>query len=47
MFATFPERAGADEVVARLPRQWRGFVARARNTSPLLGRLREAQDCHR
>lgn len=39
LFAAFEDEASARSVLARVPRQWRGFVARGLNESPLLQRL--------
>lgn len=38
VFAPFSEQARAHAALARLPRQWRGFVVRGLNRSPLLER---------
>lgn len=35
VFAAFPERRAAQQVLEQLPDGWRGFVARGRNRSPL------------
>ncbi len=40
LFASFGKRAEAEQVLSRLPEGWGGFVARGRNRSPLLERLR-------
>ncbi len=42
VFAPFGERVEAERVLHQLPADWRGFVARGRNYSPLLERLCEA-----
>ena len=39
VFAAFPSAARAEEVLARRPPEWNGFVARGRNRSPLHERL--------
>lgn len=39
VFAAFPNAARAEEVLARRPPEWNGFVARGRNRSPLHERL--------
>ena len=39
VFAPFEEEAVARRLLRELPREWRGFVARGRNRSPLLERL--------
>ncbi len=39
VFASFAEEARARSVLAELPSNWRGFVARGRNRSPLTDRL--------
>jgi len=39
VFASFPDEAAAQRVLARMPGRWRGFVVRGRNRSPLLDRL--------
>jgi len=44
VFARFPDREAAAAVMRQLPAPWTGFVARGRNRSPLLDRLREARD---
>lgn len=40
VFAAFPDEETARDLHAELPDHWRGFVARGRNQSPLLERLR-------
>ncbi len=42
VFAPFEDKPEAQRVLRQLPSDWRGFVARGRNCSPLLERLREA-----
>lgn len=42
VFAEFPSRQAAWDVKAALPGQWRAFVARGMNRSPLLERLKYA-----
>ncbi len=42
VFAEFPGRQAAWDVKAQLPDEWRGFVARGMNRSPLLERLKYA-----
>ncbi|GAB4346761.1 MAG: 4-(cytidine 5'-diphospho)-2-C-methyl-D-erythritol kinase [Gammaproteobacteria bacterium] len=42
LFAEFPDREAAEKVMAMVPQQWRGVVARGLNRSPLLDRLGEA-----
>lgn len=42
LFASFAEQSEAAAVLAQLPEQWRGFVARGCNRSPLMQRLEEA-----
>jgi 4-diphosphocytidyl-2-C-methyl-D-erythritol kinase len=39
IFAPFEMREDAERVLARLPEQWKGFVAQGRNRSPLLDAL--------
>lgn len=41
VFASFPDEAAAQRVLARMPGRWRGFVVRGINRSPLLDRLRD------
>lgn len=41
VFAAFAAEPTAYAVLAKLPKGWRGFVARGLNESPLLGRLRQ------
>jgi len=41
VFAPFEQRGEAEEVLSRLPEQWKGFVARGRNRSPLLDALKQ------
>lgn len=43
VFAGWPERAAAERAAAELLPEWRGFVVRGRNQSPLLQRLQQAQ----
>ncbi len=45
VFAAFPRRAAAEQVLARRPTGLAGFVARGLNHSPLLWRLRAASRC--
>ena len=40
IFAPFADEAQARRVFDRMPAQWRGFVAKGLNQSPLLGRLK-------
>lgn len=42
LFAPFAEQSEAAAVLAQLPEQWRGFVARGCNRSPLMQRLEKA-----
>ena len=42
VYASFPDREAAVVVMRQMPAPWSGFVARGRNRSPLLDRLREA-----
>ncbi len=42
VFAAFPEKAQAQEVIQQLPSGWQGFIARGLNRSPLLKRLAES-----
>ena len=39
VFAEFPDRTAAGDVLARLPNEWCGYVVRGLNRSPLLDRL--------
>jgi 4-diphosphocytidyl-2-C-methyl-D-erythritol kinase len=39
VFAPFVERRAADDLLLRLPADWRAFVAKGRNRSPLLARV--------
>jgi 4-diphosphocytidyl-2-C-methyl-D-erythritol kinase len=39
VFAKFSRAADAERVAARLPDEWRAFVARGLDRSPLLGEL--------
>jgi 4-diphosphocytidyl-2-C-methyl-D-erythritol kinase len=39
VFASFNDRPAAQAVLDQAPEEWRGFVARGRNRSPLLDRL--------
>ncbi|MGD2074390.1 MAG: 4-(cytidine 5'-diphospho)-2-C-methyl-D-erythritol kinase [Gammaproteobacteria bacterium] len=41
VFAPFANRREAEAVLGQLPAPWSGFVARGRNRSPLLDRVRE------
>lgn len=41
IFAAFPERRAAEQVLARLPQPWSGFIAAGLNRSPLLARLEQ------
>jgi 4-diphosphocytidyl-2-C-methyl-D-erythritol kinase len=41
IYAAFHDEATAQDVLAQVPHDWRGFVARGLNESPVLGRLRE------
>jgi 4-diphosphocytidyl-2-C-methyl-D-erythritol kinase len=41
VFAPFADRSRAEAVLRQLPAPWSGFVARGRNRSPLLDRVRE------
>ncbi len=43
VFASFKDEPEAQRVLRQIPSEWRGFVARGRNCSPLLERLREAE----
>lgn len=42
LFAPFKSQSEAATVLAQLPKQWQGFVAQGRNSSPLAQRLEEA-----
>ena len=44
VFAAFAERRDAERVAQGLPRQWRGFVAKGCNRSPLMARLEMERD---
>jgi len=44
VFATFDEPAPARAILRRLPEPWHGFVARGRNRSPLVDKLRALED---
>jgi 4-diphosphocytidyl-2-C-methyl-D-erythritol kinase len=39
VFAAMPDERTANEILARVPAKWRGYIARGLNTSPLLARL--------
>jgi 4-diphosphocytidyl-2-C-methyl-D-erythritol kinase len=39
VFASFDDRERAAEVLDRVPSEWRGFISRGRNRSPLMDRL--------
>lgn len=41
IFAAFPERRAAEQVLAGLPPRWSGFIAAGLNRSPLLARLEQ------
>jgi len=43
LFGQFDSREAASAVLARLPRDWQGFVSQGINTSPLLGKLDQAR----
>ncbi|HEV2239370.1 MAG TPA: 4-(cytidine 5'-diphospho)-2-C-methyl-D-erythritol kinase, partial [Ktedonobacterales bacterium] len=44
VYAAFPEEAQARTVAEALPKEWRGFVARGCNRSPLMARLEMERD---
>ena len=40
IFASFDDQLSAERVLAKLPKQWHGFVAKGMNTSPLSAALK-------
>ncbi|VAW84547.1 4-diphosphocytidyl-2-C-methyl-D-erythritol kinase [hydrothermal vent metagenome] len=43
VFAAFDQRSAAEVVLAKLPNDWHGFVAKGKNISPLNDRLAQAK----
>ncbi|WP_081926497.1 MULTISPECIES: 4-(cytidine 5'-diphospho)-2-C-methyl-D-erythritol kinase [unclassified Alteromonas] len=41
VFATFSDKTSAEQVMAKLPNAWQGFVAKGVNSSPLLNKIEQ------